>query len=105
MVFAPFTSSIKLFFDIAYPLGDIVILTTVLAVGTSFKFFGGKYKLSIYSILLGFCFQYIGDFIFSYTTTANIYYDGSIADLFFTSALALVTFGVLGFHFESEKRL
>jgi len=90
-------SPLKLFFDIAYPLGGAIILTTALVVSISFKFFGGKYKLSIYSILLGFCFQYIADFLFSYTTTAGTYYNGAITDLFFIIGLSLLTFGVLGF--------
>jgi len=97
LVFAPFTSYEKLLFDIAYPLSDTIVLTTALIVGVSFKFFGGKYNLSIYSILLGFCFQYIADFSFSYTTTAGTYYNGAISDLFFIGGLSLLTFGVLGF--------
>lgn len=101
VVFAPFTSYVKLFFDIAYPAGDAILLTTALILGVSFKFFGGKYKLSIYSILIGFIALYIADFLFSYTTTANIYYNGSIVDLAFTIGLSLVTFGVLGFRSDS----
>lgn len=99
LVFAPPPSYTKLFLDILYPVGDVVILTTALIVGTSFKFFGGKYKLSIYAFLLGFCFQYIGDFLFSYTTTTGTYYTGGIPDLFFTIGLSLLTFGLLGFYF------
>ncbi len=105
IIFASFTSYTKLFFDIAYPVSDAIILTTALVVGTSFKFFGGKYRLSIYTILLSFCFQYIADFLFSYTTTANTYYNGAITDSFFVTGLSLLTFGVLGFHFQSEKKL
>ncbi len=102
LVFAPFTSIVKLFFDIAYPASDVVILTIALIIGTSFKFFGGKYKLSIYSILLGFCFQYIADFLFSYITTANTYYNGGITDLMFTISLCFLTFGVLGFYLHNS---
>lgn len=105
IIFAPFTLYTKFFFDIAYPAGDAIILTAALVVGTSFKFFGGKYKLSIYTILLGFCFQYIADFLFSYSTTIDTYYNGAITDLFFISGLSLITFGVLGFYFQSEKKI
>lgn len=105
VIFVPSASFLKLFFDIAYPTGDVVILTIALILGVSFKFFGGKYKLSIYSILLGFCFLYIADFLFSYTTTANSYYNGSITDLLFTVGLSLLTLGVLGFYIRFEKKL
>lgn len=103
VIFAPFTSFIKLFFDIAYPASDVIILITALVVGTSFKFFGGKYKLSMHVILIGFCFQYIADFLFSYVTTANLYYNGGITDLCFTVGISLLAFGTLGFYFRSGK--
>jgi len=103
LIFYPIKSPLKFIFDIAYPLSDIIILTVVLILGTSYKFFGGKYKLSIYAILLGFCFQYIGDFSFSYTTTAGTYYNGSWVDLMFTTGMFLVSFGVLGFYSTKKK--
>lgn len=102
-VFAPITSYGKLFFDIVYPTGDAIILTAALIAGTSFKFFGGKYKLSMYAIIIGFCFQYAADFLFSYVTTANIYYNGGITDLLFIIGLSLLTFGVLGFQFKKSN--
>ncbi len=94
----------KLFFDIAYPLGGAIILTTALLVGISFKFFGGKYKLSIYNFIIGFCFLYLGDFLFSYTTTMGIYHNGSFVDLAFMFGFSLITFGVLGFYIKREER-
>lgn len=100
LLFSLSTPLLKLFFDIAYPLGDVIILTSALAIGISFKFFGGKYKLSIYSILLAFVFMYIADFLFSYTTTAKSYYNGGIPDFFFTISVSLLTFGILGFHIK-----
>lgn len=96
-------SYIKLFFDIAYPASDAVILSIALILGTSYKFFGGKFKLSVYAILLGFCFQYVADFLFSYTTTVNFFYPGGFVDLIFTMGLFLLTFGLLGFYFPSKK--
>lgn len=103
-IFSSSGSPLKLFFDIAYPAGDVVILTCALVIGISFKFFGGKYKLSMYTILLGFCFMYVADFLFSYSTTVNIYYNGSPLDIFFFIALSLLTFGILGFYIPSETK-
>lgn len=104
LVFATPSSNIKFLLDIAYPAGGTIILTTAFMVGTSFTFFGGKYKLSIYTILLGFCFQYIGDFLFSYTTTAKTFYNGAITDSFFMFGLSLITFGILGFHINNSNK-
>lgn len=104
LVFAPIESYTKLFLDISYPAGDVIILTTALIMGISFKFFGGKYKFSIYSIIIGFCFLYLADFLFSYTTTAGIFYDGYWGDITFAVSFFLVTFGILGFYFKQEKK-
>lgn len=90
---------LKVFFDLAYPISDVVILTTALIIfGLSLNYFGGKYKVSILAILFGFFFMYIADFIFSYTTTQGTFYNGSFGDLIFTIALSLLTFGLLGFN-------
>lgn len=105
LVFAPFTSYAKLFFDIAYPAGDAIILTAAFLVGISFKFFGGKYRLSIYTLILGFCFLYLGDFLFSYTTTTSTYYNGGLVDKAFATGLFFLTFGTLGFYFKPEKKV
>jgi hypothetical protein len=103
ILFTPITSLTKLFFDIAYPASDAIILTTALILGTSFQFFGGKYKLAIYSLLLGFCFQYIADFLFTYAIAAGIYHNGYFGDLIFTIGLSLITFGVFSFYLQPEK--
>lgn len=89
---------LKLFFDLAYPGGDVVILTLAVVIfGLSFKYFGGLYKISIYSLLSGFGLMYLADFVFSYTTTVGTFFNGNFGDLLFTLALFLITFGVLGF--------
>lgn len=96
--------TLKLFFDIAYPAGDILILILAVAVfGLSFKYFGGIYKISIYLLLLGFACMYIADFVFSYTTTIETFYNGNFGDLLFTVALSLITFGMLGFSEPLEE--
>lgn len=89
---------VKLFFDLAYPIGDIVILTIALLVlGLSFNYLGGKFKLSILGIIAGFVFNYIADFSFSYTTTKETYYNGHWVDLLFPTAMALLVYGILSF--------
>ena len=94
-----FSGGFKVFFDLAYPIGDVVILSlAVLIYGLSFNYLGGKFKYTIIILLLGFVFNYIADFIFSYTTTTGTFYVGNFGDLIFTSALFMLTFGVLGFN-------
>ncbi len=89
---------IKIFFDFAYPIGDVIILTLALLIyGLSFDYLGGKFKLSILSIILGFIVMYVSDFSFSYTTTIGAYYNGYFPDILFPTALFLIVFGVNNF--------
>lgn len=86
---------IKVFFDLAYPVGDVVILTlATLIYGLSYKYFGGKYRYAIYLILLAFVLNYMADFTFSYTTTIGTYYNGSLADALFATTMFVLALGV-----------
>ena len=87
--------ALKLFFDLAYPLGDLVIfLFSALIYGLSFKYLGGRYKIAILSVLLGQLVLFFGDFTFSYTTTVGSYYNGHWVDMVLPTAWMLIVFGV-----------
>jgi hypothetical protein len=86
---------LKIFLDLFYPIGDFVILTlSVIVWGLSSQYLGGRYRWPIFATLFGFVIMYIADFSFSYTTTLGTYFNGNISDLFFTTALFLISFGV-----------
>lgn len=102
-VFTDTSDILKAFLDVTYPTGDVVILLLALGIfGLSFQYLGGAYKPSMLALLGGFAVMYLADFIFSYTTTKETFYNGNFGDLVFTSALFLITFGVLGFATPSE---
>jgi hypothetical protein len=65
--------------------------------GLSVKYFGGYFKTAIISLLVGLGVMFLGDFIFSYTTTTGAFFNGDRGDLVLTTGLFLMTFGVLGF--------
>jgi len=89
---------LKTLLDIVYPLGDFIALTIAIIIsGLSFQYLGGRYKIDIYSILLGLGVMFIGDTLFSYTTTVGTYYNANFGDLVLTTGLFLLSFGVLGF--------
>ncbi len=86
----------KTFFDVAYPVGDVVILSiTLLVFGLSYKYFGGIYKKAIYFILFAFVMNYFADFTFSYTTTLGTYYNGSLADALFVTTMTILSTGII----------
>ncbi len=93
------SSGVKIFFDLFYPIGDVVILTlSLLIYGLSFAYLGGKYKLPILLLLLGFVLNYISDLSFSYTTTVESFYVGSWVDLLFSLTMYCLSLGLLGFN-------
>jgi len=94
---------IKIFFDLAYPILDVVILTLALLVyGLSLQFLGGRFKWPVLIILFSFLVNYFADFIFSYTTTIETYFNGNIADLLFMTAMFLLSFGVNNFNVTED---
>ncbi len=91
-------SFVKVFFDFAYPIGDVIIITIALLIfGLTLKLLGGMYRNPIHILLAGFVAMFFADMAFSYTTTIETYYNGNYADLFFTTALFLMSFGIASF--------
>lgn len=88
-------SLLKIFFDLAYPIGDVVILSIALLIyGLSFNYLGGRFKWPILIVLMGFVFNYLADFAFSYTTTQETYFVANWVDLIFTITLFFIGLGV-----------
>ncbi len=88
--------ALKFFFDLAYPVGDVVILSIATVIyGLSYNYFGGVYKKAIYLILSGFALMYIADFSFSYTTTLDTFYPAGWVDLLFTTAVFVLSLGIM----------
>ncbi len=86
---------LKVFFDFAYPVGDIIIITIALLVyGLSLKYLGGRYKWPVITTLFGFILMFFADFSFSYETTLGTYYDGDPFNLLFIVALFTISFGI-----------
>jgi hypothetical protein len=91
-------TTLKVVLDIAYPLGDfLAAIFAFIVFMLSFKYFGGYYRAAIGAILLGLATMYVGDFVFSYTTTVGTYYNADWGDLLLTIGLFLLSFGIVGF--------
>ena len=90
---------LKLFFDFAYPVGDIFILTlALLTYGLSFNYLGGRYKWPTILILLAFLLNYLADFSFTYMTTIGTFYVASWVDMIYTAAFFAFSLGVSFFN-------
>lgn len=88
---------VKVFFDLAYPIGDVVILSFALLIyGLSFKYLGGRYRYAILMLVTGFVLNYFADFAFSWTTTTETFYVAGWVDLLFMTAMTALSIGVVG---------
>lgn len=86
---------LRLFFDFAYPVGDIVILTSgLLLFGLSFNYLGGALKAPIFIILFGFLLNYLSDIIFTYKNTVGTFYVAGWVDLMYLTAFFALGLGV-----------
>lgn len=87
-----YDNPLKLFFDLFYPLGDIVILTVTASVYLILrKFLGGVYKIPVLILMFGFLLNYFGDFLFVYTTTKGTYFNGHFADFLYTTSMFVLS--------------
>ncbi len=86
---------LKLILDVAYPIGDIVVISlTIIVYGLSVKLLGGIFRMPVVLILIGFISNYFADFLFSYTTTTGTYFVGLWVDLFYPTAFLLIGVGL-----------
>lgn len=87
--------ALKLFFDLTYPIGDIVILTTAtLIYSLSIHYLGGVFRFPILIIMFGFLMNFFADFAFSFTTTNGTFYVADWVDLLFTTTMFILSLGV-----------
>ncbi len=88
--------SLKTFFDFYYPIATALSLTLVLVVYLlSRKYLGGIYKRSLLVLFAGFIFQFFGDFLYTYSNTRGNYFNGQWSDMLFTTAMLILTWGLL----------
>lgn len=86
---------LKVFFDIAYPLGDMFTASAaVLALLLTAGFLGGRMRVPILVLIVGFIVQYLADFSFSYTSTTGTYFNASWVDMLYLTSQFIVSFGV-----------
>ena len=86
---------LKLFLDIAFPVGSaVVVMLAAVVYGLSLRFLGGLFRMPIILILIGFISNYFADFLFSYTTTTGSYFVGMWVDLFYPTAFLFISLGL-----------
>ena len=88
--------SIEVLLDIVYPLLDSILLSfTLITLILSYRYLGGKYRIAVYVLLLGFVIEFIADFSFSITTSKELFYVGNWVDYLFLLSNFIVGIAVI----------
>jgi hypothetical protein len=97
-VLASSEAVLEKFFDFAYPLMDLLLLSTaIVGLGLLVR---GRLGIAWLLFTAGILLNVFGDLLFSYSTIQGTYYNGSLPDLFFLEGY--VAFGMAFFLHRKE---
>lgn len=89
---------LKTFFDIAYPLGEIIPVSIALTTFVlSRKILSGTMRKRIFYLIFAFSFQFLTEYLFLYVTGINLLVNGGITDIFYASSYAIMFLGLVYF--------
>lgn len=93
-----FSDPIKTFFDIGYPLGEIIPVSIALFTLTlSRNLLGGSMKSRIFYLIGAFFFQFLTEYAFLYTAGAETYMNGGWNDLMYATSYTIMSLGLISF--------
>ena len=92
------TNPLKVFFDIAYPLGEIIPVSIAFVIlGLSSKFLGGRMRARVYYLIFAFSFQFVTEYLFLYKAGNGTYVNGGLTDLMYASSYLIMGLGLVAF--------
>jgi len=103
-----FSNPIKVFFDLAYPLGYVVTFSITLAIYIFMQSrLGGIMKKVVLLVLVSYLIQFLADYTFLYRALQGTYVNGGIVDFLYSIALFAMPVALLNFNmvlklFKSE---
>jgi len=90
------SSPLKIFLDLGYPLGQAFYVSLALLTYTlSRGMLGGIMKNRILFILFAFFAQYLADYNFLFQNSRGTWYNGGYGDYLYLAAYFLMTFGII----------
>lgn len=85
------SSPLRIFFDLAYPIGEIIpaaiALVVLLLTG---GIMGGRMRSRMFMLILAFSVQFFTEYFFLYQSGQGTYINGGTADLFYATSYAVM---------------
>lgn len=92
------TNPLKMFFDIAYPLGEILpVSIAIFTLTLSNKLLSGTMKGRVLYLVGAFSFQFMTEYVFLIMAGQGLYQNGGVADLLYASSHAVMALGLVYF--------
>ncbi len=89
---------IKTFFDVGYPLGEIIPVSIALFTLTLTKsLLGGTMKKRILYLVGAFFFQFLTEYLFLYAAGTETYFNGDWHDLMYATSYVIMSLGLISF--------
>ena len=79
-------------FTLAYPIGDILLISIVFIV---LRVSGGRLNSALAFLLIALALETVGDFVFNYRVSQNIYWNGDLSDLIYSLAAFYFGLGIV----------
>lgn len=92
------SNPIKLFFDIGYPIGEIIPVSIALfTLALTRNLLGGTMRDRILFLVAAFSFQFLTEYAFLYTAGAQTYVNGGWNDLMYATSYMIMSLGLISF--------
>ncbi|MBI5614336.1 hypothetical protein HY947_05400 [Candidatus Gottesmanbacteria bacterium] len=98
-------SFLAVFFNIAYPIGDTILVSSALI---ALRVGGGKMHEILKLLIIGLLFQAVADFFFTYRSSHTIYWNGDISDIMYATSGFILSATLLRMRkhfFESSEHI
>lgn len=94
------TAPLELFFNIAYPIGEIIPMTIallVLVLSTRLMG-GGVMRNRVLLLVFAFFMQFLAEYVFLYQAGSGTYLNAGVADMLYATSYFVMGLSILSFH-------
>lgn len=93
------TSPLKLFFDIGYPVGEIVPITIagLVLIFSTKMLAGGIMRSRVFWLVFAFFMQFLAEYTFLYQAAMGTYTNANIADMLYATSYFIMGLGIISF--------